>query len=109
MYSLLIQTITLIITFAFAHPDSWDEKLTGFIFLFCAKYGHLDIVQLLLEKNSIDVNYKDKYGRTALLRASKNGNLDIVNYLLQYENIDLYIQTGYGYTALMYALFQGLL
>jgi ankyrin repeat protein len=42
--------------------------------------GHTDVVQLLLSAN-VDVNAKDKKGKTALMRAKNRGHNDIVKLL----------------------------
>lgn len=42
----------------------------------------------LLDTGKINVNFKDKYGKSALLIAASSGYIDMVNLLLKY-NIDI--------------------
>jgi ankyrin repeat protein len=47
-------------------------------------------VKLLLEKDNIDINQKDKRnGWTALMRASDRGHKEIVKMLIQHKNIQI--------------------
>ena len=66
-----------------------------------SKYGHIDIVKLLLDWGS-DPNYQneDRSGRTALMWASLFGRTDIVKLLLA-RGADSNIVTRYGETAIM--------
>lgn len=49
----------------------------------CAAYQrHLDIANLLIEKNA-SINAKDKNGNTSLHLAVRRGNLEIVNFLIK--------------------------
>lgn len=43
------------------------------------------MVQILLEVSGIDVDFADKYGRTALKMASRNGNEEIVELIKTYQ------------------------
>ena len=47
-----------------------------------------------------DVNSRDKYGRTALMRATELGSTRLVIELLK-RKADVNVQDNYGYTALM--------
>ena len=53
----------------------------------------------LLIKNQIDINKKDLYGKTALMRAVMYGNFEIVNILLTQPTIDINETDIYGNTA----------
>ncbi len=48
--------------------------------------GHEDIVKLLLKKGA-NVNAKDEYDKTPLIRAAQNGHKDIVELLLEREEL----------------------
>jgi len=66
------------------------ENNWGYTALIKASWqGHIEIVQLLLEKEDIDVNIQDNYGMTALMYASKNGHIEVVKLLEDYQKIDL--------------------
>jgi len=45
--------------------------------------GDLKRVKKILSGGNVDVNEKDKYGNTALIRASKWGHIEVVKYLLE--------------------------
>lgn len=68
--------------------------------------GRLDDVQTLLSKNGIDVNSKDKHGRTSLMRASYGGHAHIVRMLLE-KNAEVDTADKFGFTALMHACYKG--
>jgi ankyrin repeat protein len=44
--------------------------------------GDLELVKEILTGGKIDVNEKDKYGTTALIRAREKGRNEVVKYLL---------------------------
>ncbi len=68
-------------------PSGWTP-------LHVAAYrGHLDFVQLLIERGA-DVNRADKYGGTPLMQAAQNGNLAIVK-LLMAKGADLHAFVHY--------------
>ncbi|MCP4420099.1 MAG: ankyrin repeat domain-containing protein [Chloroflexi bacterium] len=48
--------------------------------LIASKYGHFDIVKLLLDQGA-DVKLKDNQGQTALTKASARNNIKIVELL----------------------------
>ncbi len=47
-----------------------------------AKKGQSEVAKLLLD-NGADVNYKNKNGKTALMRAAEKGQSEVVRFLLQ--------------------------
>lgn len=69
-----------------------------------AKYGHKEIVEMLLDKGA-DVNHKDEDGYTALIIAADFGHKDTVRLLLD-RGADVNAQTGNGETALTIAVGQ---
>jgi ankyrin repeat protein len=70
--------------------------------LVAAKYGHEEIVKLLLRKGEADVNFKDMRGRTPLLWAAFGGYLTIFECLLQ-KKADVNV-SAVGYTGQRTAL-----
>jgi ankyrin repeat protein len=46
-----------------------------------AYYGHLAIINLLLEEDGLDVTAADKCGDTALVKAARNGHEQVVKRL----------------------------
>lgn len=63
-------------------------KPVGDIFLEATRGGYLNVVDSLLESDSI-VNFQNERGETALMMAAKNGRLEVVNRLLQVRGIDV--------------------
>ena len=59
-------------------------------------------------KNGTDINAKNKWGWTALIKASEKGNLDIVEYLIKKE-ADVNAIDKNNYTALIHASLRGYL
>lgn len=55
--------------------------LVGKRFLRCFRHNSFDAVQFLVEKAGVDVDQKDRRGRTALDHALKAENADIIQYL----------------------------
>ena len=49
--------------------------------------GNVEIVQHLLARPGVDVNYRDEEGYTALTRAAENGNFRLVDLLLYSANL----------------------
>jgi ankyrin repeat protein len=66
--------------------------------------GSANIVQVLME-NQADVNVKDVYGATALIRATEQGHINIIRLLL--KSADVNIQDEDGVSALMAAAAKG--
>jgi len=62
-----------------------------------------EIVKLLLEKEGIDINIKNKYGDTALTQACYCYSTETVKLLLKHKDIDVNIQDNDGKTALIIA------
>ncbi len=50
--------------------------------MFAARYGHADVVRLLLDAGA-DVNAKDEWNETALMFAAMSGHEDIVQLLTE--------------------------
>jgi len=62
------------------------------------------VVKLLLEKDGVDPNSRDKNGQTPLLWAAWKGH-DVVMKLLLENNVDVGVEDNYGYKALQLAEF----
>lgn len=52
-----------------------------------AQFGHIQVVKLLMQVDTIEINSRGRLGRTALGAAAINGNADIVKILLDHEKI----------------------
>jgi ankyrin repeat protein len=92
--SLTIFLLSICVTLlAFAGPN---EDLIA-----AAEKGDIATVQALLAKG-VDVNAKDKDGRTALMLASWKGQVEVVKELLA-KSADANAKDNYGGTALMFA------
>ena len=44
--------------------------------------GHLEVVEYLGDEKYVDVNARDKDGKTPLMHGAINGHLDVVKYLV---------------------------
>ena len=53
--------------------------------ILATKYGHKDVVELLLEHNA-DVNASDRMGCTALIDAARSGYKETVELLFQFNS-----------------------
>ena len=73
-----------------------------------AERGHIDIVTLLLQNPSIDVNAQDINGQTALGWAVLNEHIEIVSTLLQNPDVRTDIADIDGMTPLSRAIAKGL-
>ena len=67
-----------------------------------AKYGHFDLVKMLLEKGA-QINKRNRHGNTALMFAVQNNQTEIVKQLLE-AGSDINDKNILGYTPLLYAL-----
>jgi len=66
-------------------------------------YGHIEIVNFLVE-NGADINSQDyEYGYTSLIIASKCGHIEIVKHLIE-KGVDINVTNLDGKTALILAL-----
>ena len=54
-----------------------------------AEYGHEDVVRLLLEKDSVDINSRDIFRKIPLTLAAENGHEAIVRLLLGRVGVDI--------------------
>lgn len=92
------------------HPSadmngSWGDYEPPIIY--CAKGDHLSIMALLLDQGErLDVNKRDKWGRTALLIAA-NGSPAAVDQILRYDRVDVSSADRRGRTALWWATYLG--
>ncbi|EGZ27961.1 hypothetical protein PHYSODRAFT_470587 [Phytophthora sojae] len=75
---------------------------------YAAFYGHLEVVQLLVE-HGVPLDAPDKFGRLAHCSAAINGHLDVVAYLLEEcpRPIDINAVDEYGGTCLHWAASKG--
>jgi len=67
-----------------------------------ARNGNFEEVERLLAKGGVDLEYKDRDGRTPIIRAAYNGHTRIV-YTLFISGADLHATTDDGTTAAQYA------
>lgn len=79
--------------------DGWTALM------FASRYGHKDIVELLLERGTV-IDEKNNRGSTPLMIASAYGHKDVVKLLL-YNKAAVDERNSGGSTALMYASMNG--
>lgn len=64
------------------------------------------IINLTSESgSSLNINIKNKLGKTILMKACKNQSYNLIDLLLKLEYIDVTIKDNNGYNALMYLCF----
>ena len=63
------------------------------------KFGHYEIVALILKESKININIQDKDGNTALHHCAKDFKLNICQLLIE-KKCDLDIQNNFGNTSL---------
>ena len=78
------------------------DKFGDSMLLDAAKHGNVDVMQRLLEKQSISIDRQNKKGDTALIRAAWKGELQALTLLLD-RGADVTIRNGNGCTALLMA------
>jgi ankyrin repeat protein len=61
--------------------------------------GNIELVKYLVEKG-IDINTKDNYGETALIKSYENDNFDILKYLIE-KGLDINTKNYKGYNPLL--------
>ena len=65
------------------------------------------MVKLLLERNEVEVNLKDIFGKTALSLAAEGGHTEVVKLLLEQNEIEVNLKDNYAQTALSLAAQRG--
>ena len=86
----------------FDHGDTLDEPAGDWkTFMFAVQYRNAATAQILLDHGA-DVNGRDEYGKTALMRAASNSDTAMIAMLLD-RGADVNIADNTGTTALMYA------
>ncbi|WP_413727479.1 ankyrin repeat domain-containing protein [Sodalis sp. RH19] len=95
-------------------PDINQKDSNGGTILSKAICGHFDFVKSLLERDDIDINIKDGFGRSALINhcinyiwandISDSEYFEILDMLLKNVNLDINTQDHEGKTALHYAM-----
>jgi ankyrin repeat protein len=82
-----------------------DEKNTAgrTCFSLAAGLGHQEVVALLLENSTIDVNSRDKDNRTPLSWAAQHSSADVVQLFLQCDRVEVNSSDNDGRTPLSWA------
>lgn len=88
--------------------DSGHRAIVDLLFAHGARYAPLEEARDLRAAiaNGLDVNARDSYGITPLMRAADRGQERLVEVLLDH-GADVRPATRFGYTALMLAVFKG--
>ena len=90
-----------LIFFAVSEKQSKSNATMSLVEL--CRDGDLERVKLALQRG-VDVNTKDKNGRTGLMQAVRNNHNSVVELLLNKPNIDLNFKSGRGNCALLQAV-----
>ncbi|CAL4083217.1 unnamed protein product, partial [Meganyctiphanes norvegica] len=87
-----------------------QDKLFGETFVYTCRLGDVEQVELILNKEQVDINYRDQiYGATGLYVAAYHGHTAVVEFLLNQNGTNpnikrktggtaLYAAASYGYT-----------
>ncbi len=70
--------------------------------MLASKGGHVEIVQLLAAECGADVNAKNKYGSSPLMKACEKGHIKVVRILLD-NRADITTKNEFGESLLMEA------
>ena len=65
------------------------ERQTSGMLIFAASHGRDDLVARLLEYQDVDVNERNRRGRTALFSAASKGHARVVELLLEREDMQV--------------------
>ncbi|KAI9925851.1 hypothetical protein MW887_005657 [Aspergillus wentii] len=76
-------------------------------FELAAKYGQVNIMQILLATGKVDVNSRDSDGNTPLFHAASNGHENVVDFLLSQPGISQYARNYDNKMAAHFALEAG--
>ncbi|RYN73204.1 hypothetical protein AA0117_g7987 [Alternaria alternata] len=87
-----------------SHQMALIEPITDTPLGAAVKINDKEMVELLLKSEGIDVNAKDKYGKSAIIVAVEGGYEDIVEVLLKSEGIDVNAKDKYGKSAIIVAV-----
>lgn len=71
--------------------------------LYAAEKGHEAVVRVLLNVDNVDLNTRDKNGKTSLILAAEKGYKAVVQSLLDTGKVDVDVEDCSGKTALLYA------
>jgi len=56
--------------------------------MWACEHGFIDIMRMLLEKDSLDVKEGDDTGESPLIVATRNNHDEIVQMLLRYQGVE---------------------
>ena len=65
-----------------------------------AAHGHEKVVRLLLKRDDVEADFRDKYGQTPLIWAATRGHEKVVQMLLQRDDVGIDSETKYYRTRL---------
>ena len=87
---------------------NWQDSEYSRTPLDCAcRYGHFEIVKLLLNDNRIDINQAKNDGATPFYIACQEGHVEIVKLLLNDKSVDINKVTNEGTTPFYIACCKG--
>jgi len=90
------------------NPNTAEDMSGRTPVMWAARSGCTGVVGILLEREDVDVNKKDKNGWAPLLWAAFRGHVGVVQVLLARKDIDTEVaDIRYGLTALSWAALRG--
>ena len=72
-----------------------------------AAYGHESIVQILIERDDVNIDSTDDYGRTPLWCAAEGGHEAVVRLLIGRNDVDIDVKDNHGRTPFSMAAGEG--
>lgn len=87
--------------------DSREHSLLQTPLTFAAMSGNVAVVRYLAERDDVDADSKDRWGRSPLWFASCFGNEAVVRFLAARDDVDVYLKDVYGSTPLDCAASEG--
>ena len=84
--------------------DNIPDETKNSFFVAACREGGKETVQRLLATGKIDINAKNKQGKTAIMEVCSNGRFSVFNMLAQEPGLDWNIQDNSGNTAAILAM-----
>ncbi len=83
---------------SFVEPDEDNgRKVAKPVTVYAAEHGSVDVMTFLLDEGC-DINARDSYGNTPLMRAVNADRIPMISFLLKQPNVQIFMKNYYGET-----------